>query len=48
MKQNQKDQLNDKKNASADELKENLGVMVYGHLKISDVATGEVLVHKRA
>lgn len=27
---------------------ENTGVMIYGHLKIVDVDTGEILVNKRA
>ena len=36
------------KNNSSDSLKESMGVMVYAHLKITDIKTGEILVNKRA
>lgn len=34
--------------ADTDEPDENTGVMIYGHIKIVDVDTGEILVNKRA
>lgn len=48
MKQNQKNQSKDENSSTDADLKENCGVLVYGHLKITDISTGEVLVHKRA
>lgn len=45
---NNADTKNQSKNNSSDNLKENLGVMVYAHLKITDRNTGEILVNKRA
>lgn len=38
----------DKKIKPNDTINENTSVMVYGHIKIVDTATGEILVNKRA
>jgi hypothetical protein len=42
-----KDQRSDKDDDHHDP-DDNIGVMVYGNLKIIDVETGEILVNKRA
>lgn len=36
------------KKQEEDKIQDHAGVMVYGNLKIIDLATGEILVNKRA
>lgn len=38
----------DDKSEDNSSIDEKIGVMVYGSIKITDIDTGEVLVHKRA